>query len=142
MPLDPERRLIYERLRALEPSRLTATEARLLEDLMHQEGSSGIQDAIEAGKGEAQTAPSNICWKCSEPSIVVRTTYNGTIRHCVTPGCNAKSTAPCGPSVRNAVPRRQPDPIPVVHMDPNVDYLPNHPPGFRHPGMNYRPEDT
>lgn len=140
MPLDPERRAIYDRLRALDPAKLTASEARLLEDLMHQEGASGIEQAIEAGSGQGGVVASNICGHCGEASIEVRTVFNGVIRRCVL--CHKSSRAPAAPSVTNATPRAHPDPVPTVHMDPNVDYLPDRPPGFRHPGKNYRPEDT
>ena len=124
----------------MDPATLSPAESRLLEDLAHQEGSSGIEDAIKAGRSGGARAPSNICWKCGEAAVTVRTVYDGTIRTCVK--CGATAKGPCGPTVTGATPVRQPDPIPTVHMDPNVDYLPDKPPGFRHPGKNFRSEDS
>jgi len=139
LALDASRQAILKKLRAIPPEGRTADEQRWLDDLEHQQGICGIQDAIQAGTGEPQQAPEGpkvpTCPKCKSTAVQGTTCPRKIIWRCLEEGCGNKWEAAVGATLQGTFQVR-PDPPPSVPVGPD-DFMPSGAPAFRHPFKNY-----
>jgi hypothetical protein len=144
VPLDERRRAILQRLRSMPPGTRSPAENRLMEDLLHQQGVSSVEDAIAAGGDEKtlddREGPREIprCPSCKSVNVSGRSTPTEMIWRCLEKECGREWRAACGPTLHGAV-RPLPAAPPIVPVGDT--YYPSGGGSFRHPLMNYDPED-
>jgi len=137
--LDAKRQDILRKLRAIPAGERTPDEQRWLEDLEHQQGIGGIQDAISAGTGkvpEKKQAPRvPTCPRCGSTAVQGTTCPRKIIWRCLAEGCGNKWESAVGATLKSAL-QAQPAPPPAAPVTP-LDFIPSGAPAYRHPGKNY-----